>query len=155
MTGATVKKRPNLIIWMGVTIAPMFLAADLIPVAFTPIDYLNMPYSRILWCMPFALIPVGFVFAITFNRSKTIAGVTLMLVMCSIIAIASWARAQPIKIHVTRMVDSYEIDAWQKTLDFKVWQQADRTGAEFWVDRTPGRAEQVTREVRRMGIWRS
>ena len=146
-------RRPSLIIWFGVTLGLMFMSADF-QLVFRPMDYLGMPYPHVLKYLPFILPAIGFALAVVCKRSNLIAISTWILWTLAVMAINRWVEAQPIKIHVTRMIDSHEFKAWEKSLGFKVWEMGDQSGVAMWVDRTAGRAAQVTQEVKRMGIWR-
>ena len=46
------------------------------------------------------------------------------------------------------------METMENRMGFKIWEKGDSTNIELWVDRTPGRAEALVAEVKRMGICR-
>jgi hypothetical protein len=88
-------------------------------------------------------------------RRSTLPLILFVLAWVSIPVVAKWADSRPVRIPVSRMMPSYEWEAWQKELGFKVWMQGQSgRGDEMFVDRTPGRADRVRAELPRFGIVR-
>lgn len=148
-------KRPvGFVVPVVVAVGVMFLGADFIPLSLRPLDYLGIPYPAVLRYVHL-ILPAAFVAAcLIFNRSHAVAIVALLLATTAMGGVAQWADAQPAKVRVTQTVYDGDFDGWLKTLDFPVWQMADQDGPQMWIDRTPGRAERLTAEAKRLGIWR-
>ena len=148
------KRRTGIILPLGITAAMIFMGGDFIPLSLRPLDYLDMPYPHILRYTHVIVPLLALGLWLVCKRSNVMAIVVFLTASWAVTGVAQWAEQQPVKIHVTRMIDSYEWEAWQKQLGFKVWETGNQSGTEMWVDRTPGRAEKVTQEVKRMSIWR-
>ena len=145
------KKKPGIIVPAGLTLALIFMGGDFVPLSFRPLDYLGMPYPRILTYMHFIAPVTALIVWIVFKRSTVVAIIAFCLALMSMTSVKQWADSQPIKIPITHWIDSYEFDAWQKKIGFKVWERGDSQGNWLWVDRTPGRADQVRDELKEMG----
>lgn len=147
------KKKTGLIIPIGLTLALIFMGADIIPLSLRPLDYLGMPYPHILRYTHFIAPVAALILWLMLKRSIVVSIIALLLAVYSMTSVAHWADSQPIKIPVRRWTDSGELKAWEKKLGFKVWEQGGNSnGTNLWVDQTPGRADQIRDEVKRMGI---
>ena len=148
------KGRTGIIVPLGITAALIFMGEAFIPLSLRPLDYLDIPYPHVLRYTHVIVPLLALGVWLASKRSTLVAIVVFLAASWAVAGVAQWADQRPVKIHVTRWIASYEHEAWEKQLGFKVWENADHTGAWMWVDRTPGRAEKVTEEVKRMGIWR-
>jgi hypothetical protein len=143
------RKKPGPIIPVGFTLSLIFMGADIVPLSLRPLDHLGIPYPHILRYTHVIAPIAALVLWIVFRRSTLAAIVAFLFAILGITSVAQWADSRPIKIPVTHWIDSHE---WQKKLGFNIWEQGDAHGTAVWVDRTPGRANLVREEAKKMGV---
>ena len=147
----------NYVVASGVGLGVIAIGAGFVPQSLRPLEYLGIGYPQFLPYTHFIVAGFPLLAALLFRRSKLAAVWMFVATLVSLLTISSvpnWARSQTATVRVTRLIDGDAFDAWQKDLGFKVWEQSDHHRAQMRVDRTPGRAETLAAEAKRMGIWR-
>ena len=131
------------------------IGVDTIWPAFDPLDYLDIPYPHLLRYATFIAPGLAFVLWLLCRRSNLVNTLAFLIPLLTIATVTNWADNQPVKIHVTKWFEYDQREAEEKQLGFKVYEIDGKDGYEMWVDRTPGRANLLTAEVKRLGIWRT
>ena len=134
----TNQRRIPLLVAIYVTLGLMFLGNDW-RISFTPLDHLGMPYPHVLRYAHVILPGLAFTLWIILRRSNLVAILAFIIIAYAMAAVPQWAERQPVKIPMTRMIGSYELETMAQELGFRV----SSSGGFLLVDRTPGRAEQV------------
>jgi hypothetical protein len=134
---------------VGLTIVFAFMGGETIGAKLSRLDYLEMPYPRILGHLHVIVSLIGLFLCLVCKRS-TLPMIVLLLPTITIPLVARWADSRPIRIPVSRFI--VEWTALQKNLGFKVLEQGDKRGTAIYVDRNPARADRVRAELVRMGV---
>lgn len=136
------------------TVGSIIAGFDIFSMRLWHLDYLSIPYPHIIHYIPLIVPLVGFALWIVFKRSMIAAVVIFLGVSLAYTEVTRWAADQPVKIPVTCKIDSigsYEWEAWERKLGFKMVRHSDRDVSEIWVDRTRGRSERVKEALKHMG----
>jgi hypothetical protein len=154
MESAPAKRKTSngFIVPLGLAIAFMFMGADLTFISLRPLDYLGIWYPPILRYAHFAIPAVAFMLWFLTRKSATWSAVLFVLTLVLLPSPARWADGRTVHVRITKWVD--DLPQLEHRLGFKIFESGDSNGTKLRVDRTPGRVETLTAEVRRLGILR-